>query len=397
VGTRNAKTDDASEPRRPVGRPPKLGEAELDVLKALALDNPSATVGDLVRLLHEQTGVKVSDMTLYKGLRKAGVQRVKPDPTRSAPAEASGGGESTPKRYGYTVAHRDAGDAERYPCSLTDYEWELVADIFENDGGRGKPAKYPRRRVVDACCYVLRSGCSWRMLPKEFPPWHLVYKTFRRWVAKSKFEQMHDRLRAAWREREQRNVQPSAGVMDSQSVRTSAQGGPKGFDAGKKVKGRKRHLVVDTLGLMLAVVISPASVQDRDGAPSVVKAALDKYPSLKKVFVDGGYAGKCAQQLRDDFDIEVEVVRRANPAAGRWHDSQLRLPIEIKVPADKGFVVLPKRWVVERTNAWNDNPRRMAKDHDRRLDVSEAWVWLTEARLLARRLATAAAPVAEAA
>lgn len=148
------------------------------------------------------------------------------------------------------------------------------------------PPKYPRRLLIDACCYVVRTGCAWRMLPKEFPAWQNVYRTFRRWVEQGKFEQMHDRLRSQWREREGREAAPTAAVLDAQSTRISPQGGERGYDAGKKVKGRKRHLVVDTLGLLLAVSVTAASVQDRDGAHPVVASTMAKYPSVETLFVD---------------------------------------------------------------------------------------------------------------
>jgi len=133
------------------------------------------------------------------------------------------------------------------------------------------PPRYSRRALVDACCYVVRTGCSWRMLPNEFPPWKNVYGTFRRWAAEGRFEAMHDRLRAQWRACEGRSSAPSAAVLDAESARSSPQGGPSGFDAGKKVKGCKRNLVVDTLGLLLAVSVTTADVQDRDGAPAPVQ------------------------------------------------------------------------------------------------------------------------------
>ena len=209
-----------------------------------------------------------------------------------------------------------------------------------------------------------------------------VYAHFRRWTRKGLFERMHDRLRAMWREREKRDVGPTGAIIDSQSVKTSPQGGPKGFDAATRVQGRKRHLVVDTLGLLLAVLIHPADIQDRDGAPPVVARAVAKYPSLKKLYTDAGYSGRCTNDLRARHGLEVEVVRRPR-TAGAWTDAQLAL---LPTPS-RPFVILPKRWVIERTNSWVERPRRMAKDQDRRIDVAESWVWLTEARLLLRRLA----------
>ena len=226
------------------------------------------------------------------------------------------------------------------------------------------------------------------MLPKEFPAWQNVYRTFRRWVEQGKFEQVHDRLRGLWREREGREVAPTAAVLDAQSTRISPQGGESGYDAGKKVKGRKRHLVVDTLGLLLAVSVTAASVQGSDGAHPVVASTMAKYPSVETLFVDSGYAGQCAQTVSQCHGVQVEVVRHpANKNVGRWvHPDQ---PDLFTVQADaSGFVVLAKRWVVERTHAWNERARRLVMHHDRLSIVSETWVWLTEARLLMRRLTT---------
>jgi transposase len=238
--------------------------------------------------------------------------------------------------------------------------------------------------MLDACIYVLRSGCSWRMLPKDFPPWQAVYRTFRRWLARGLFETMYDELRALWRSRQRRAPDPTGAILDSQSVKTSTQGGPKGYDAGKKVKGRKRHLVTDTLGLLIAVLVTVASTQDRDAAMPAIDLAKAKVPGIRKLYVDGGYAGEATQKLRERHDLDVEVVRHpANRNVGSWHDGQIPL---WEVP--KGFVVLPKRWVIERTNAWNDRPRRMNKDHDRNLAVSTAWIWLAEGRRLLRRITT---------
>jgi transposase len=379
--------------KRKVGRPPKLSAEGIAVLRELALAQPNATIDDLRRLLAAKTAVAVSRDTLYAYLKEARIKRGsresrKETARRLAQASSAAvdrGGQAKLPAYGYTDRHRDAGDASRYPASLTDAEWEIVADLFEVHGP-GKPPKYPRRTMVDAICYVVRSGCPWRMLPKDLPPWQDVYAHFRRWTEKKLFEAMHDRLRGMWREREGRDANPTAVVIDSQSVKTSPQGGPKGFDAGKKVKGRKRHLAVDVLGLLLAVTVLPAGVQDRDGAHPLVARAVEKYPSLEKLYVDSAYGGACADRIRSEHDLDVEVVRRPS-AAGAWSDAQLAL---FTTPA-RPFAILPKRWVVDRTHSWVERPRRMAKDQDRRLDVAESWIWLTEARLLLRRITTAPA------
>lgn len=358
--------------RRGAGRPFKLGSKELAILRELALADPSASILELGAKFTERTDIQVDRWMVGKSLDRVGVKRV-----QRVKAIATAKPAKDPHRF--KEEHRvEPPTARSYPSSLTDQEWSLVRDLFEV-GGPGRPPKHSRRTIVDAIAYVVRSGCAWRMLPRNFPKWQTVYAAFREWTAKERFIEMHARLAAMWREREKRDANPTAAVIDSQSVRTSPQGGPKGFDAGKKVKGRKRHIATDTLGLLVAVVVTAASVQDRDAGPVVLDAALDRYPTLAKVYVDQGYAGRAAQAMRER-EVQVEVVRRRDRM---WTTKQLSL---LPLPA-RGFEILPKRWVVERTHAWNDMPRRQAKDYDRRLDVSEAWIWFTEGRLLLRRLA----------
>lgn len=305
-----------------------------------------------------------------------------------ARGEAARSATTSPKRYGYKPAHRRRAPEGGFSTSLTDAEWMLVADLFERpEGGRGMPPRFARRLMVDACCYVLRTGCAWRLLPTTFPPWGTVYRSFSRWAEQGVFEQMHDRLREQWRLRIGKGAAPSAAVLDAQSTRSSPQGGSVGFDAGEKVKGRKRHVLVDTLGLLMAVTITAASVQDRDGAAAVVALACSKVPGLARLYVDGAYAGRCAQALEAArASLTVEVVR--HPANGHqrvFHGNQL--PLWSKPAPVAGFTPLPKRWVVERTHAWNERSRRLVMHHDRSLVTATAWVWLAEARILANRLA----------
>ena len=396
---------DAKKPRRRRpggGRKPKLNAAQCDQLRALAVSNPAASLDEIVGMFSRASGVVVAGGTARRYLRTAGLTKRRPARARatsgtSVPSRTEAPPIApTPLRFGYTKMHRDEGGGGRYPAGLTDAEWALVGDLFEVKGP-GKPAKYPRRAVLDACCYVMRSGCPWRMVPKDLPPWQDVYAHFRRWAAKGLFEKMHDRLRTMWRAREQRAEEPTTAIIDSQSVKTSPQGGPKGYDAGKKVKGRKRHLVTDMFGLLLAVLVHPADVQDRDGAVPVTAAALRKYPSIKKLYADSAYAGQCAIKIRQAHGVDVEIIRRPGNA-GRWKGAQLSL---LPDPPRQGFVLLPKRWIIERTNAWVERPRRLAKDQDRLVEVSTAWIWFAESRRLLRNLAhgreTAAAAAAAAA
>jgi transposase len=294
---------------------------------------------------------------------------------------------AAPVRVGYTARHRRADGDSGMNTDLTDAEWALVADLFERNGGRGAPPTHNRRLLVNACLYVVRTGCAWRLLPKSFPAWRAVYKAFRGWAHAGTFETMHDRLRQQWRDRVGRAPDPTAAVIDAQSTRSTPQGGNTGFDAGKKVKGRKRHLVVDTLGLLLAVTVTAASVQDRDAAEPVVAMACTKVPGLKGLYADAAYGGKCAQAIENTHGIAVHIVRHpGNRTTGTWQTAQQPLWPEV-VP--KGFVVQAKRWVVERTHAWNERARRLIAHHDRSEWAPIAWVWLTEARILASRLADA--------
>jgi putative transposase len=365
------------------GRKPALGRQHVELLRAITREQPRASLDEVTRELQRRAQMTVCTATVRKALRQAGIERLKP---LRRPAERATVQGVAPVRTGYTDAHRRQDGPSGMNTDLTDAEWALVADLFERQGGRGKPATHTRKHMVDACCYVVRTGCAWRLLPKSFPPWRAVYKAFSRWAAAGTFEAMHDRLRQQWRDRVGRNPDPTAAIIDAQSTRSTAQGGMTGFDAGKKVKGRKRHLVVDTLGLLLAVTVTAASVQDRDAAAPVVAQAVTKAPTLKKLYTDAAYGGQCARAIEQAHPgLSVEVVRHpGNRSTGTWCDAQQALWPE-SVPS--GFVTQAKRWVVERTHAWNERARRLIAHHDRSAWAPVAWVWLTEARMLATRLA----------
>ena len=209
-----------------MGRPKMLDDELIGELVKITEEQPYVSQDDLVFLFRRRTGVSISATTARNYLKRAGIRRTaaprkvtgyKQPPTPSSPDEP---------RYGCTDQHRDPGDAVRYPCGLTDSEWDRVRHLFEPKGRPGRPPKYARRQMLDACVYLLRSGCSWRMLPKDFPPWKRVYATFRRWQAKGLFEEMHDELRALWRSREHRLPDPTAGCLDSQSVLRRPREGP---------------------------------------------------------------------------------------------------------------------------------------------------------------------------
>lgn len=361
------------------GRPPTIPQDEYGALREVVRSNPEATLSELAIAWGEHMGrTAPSTVTLRGALRAAGLRRIRP-PAQALRAKTQQSG----TRYGYNDKHRPAKQAGSVLTgALTDAEWELAQDLFETAAGsRGRPAIYSRRNLVDACCYVLRTGSSWRNLPAQvYPPWQSVQKAFVRWARQGKFEMLHERLRQQWRLRVERAAQPSEAIIDSQSNRGSAQGGTLGFDAGKKVHGRKRHLIVDTLGLLLAVVITSAAVQDRDAAiPALAQACKRTAGSIKLLWADSAYAGSCAQELERAHGVQVQIVRHT--ARARWNDMQQSLWAD-----EQPAVIAKKRWVVERTHAWLERNRRLVMHHDRKPFYAAAWVWLAQARMLLGRM-----------
>jgi len=231
----------------------------------------------------------------------------------------------------------------------------------------GRPRQVSLRQVVNAILYVLKTGCQWRQLPREFPAWTAVYYYFYQWSRDGTWARLNHTLRCRLRQRSGRHKHPTGACLDSQSVKCTAVPGVRGYDAGKQVNGRKRHILVDTLGLLLAVVVTVACVQDRDGARWVLGHLPGGCKKLRKIWVDGGYAGRLVDWVAEHLAFCLAVVLRPKER--------------------KGFVLLPRRWVVERTFGWLNHSRRLSKSYERLTRTDESWVYIAMTRIMLNRLA----------
>jgi putative transposase len=249
-----------------------------------------------------------------------------------------------------------------YPTDVSNSQWQIISKFLNLERRR----KYDLREVINGILYLVKTGCQWRMLPGDFPNCSIVYYYFNSWKKSGIIESLHDSVVGKIRKEEGKKKQPSAAIIDAQSVKTTlVSGESQGFDAGKKIKGIKRHIIVDTLGMVLAVVIQSASIQDRDGAKDVIRILSMKWKRVVKIFGDGGYRGKLIDWAQEWFNVDLEIIKR----------NELHL-----------FKVLPKRWVVERTFSWIDTNRRNSKYYERLDSTGIAMVHLSSLRIMINRM-----------
>ncbi len=254
-----------------------------------------------------------------------------------------------------------------YPTDLTDRQWDLIRELIPAAKSGGRPRELEMRLVINAIFYIVVGGIAWRMLPREFPKWQSVYTYFRTWRDDGTWQRIHDTLRAQVRQKAGRHKHPTAGALDSQSIKASAHAGIRGYDGGKKVTGRKRHIMVDTMGLLMVVLVTAASVSDPQGARLLLARLTGACKKMRLIWVDGTYRGTLLDWVTQRFRFRLQPVMRPS--------------------GQRGFVLLARRWVVERTFGWLSHSRRLSKDYEVLPASSEAMIYIAMTRIMLRRLA----------
>jgi putative transposase len=370
-------------PRKRVrsGREPVLGAAAGEAFEKWLLEHPTARLCEAMAYLKQTFGVSVSEATVRRALRARGLGLRAMKWARTEAAH----GEKAAQTLRYAERHRGKPESRphraAYPSDLTEAEW-LAIEPFWADVGAARPTAHSLRDVLDAIRYLAATGCPWRFLPHDYPPQNTIRRWFDIWTGDGTLERVNDALRRLLRRRAQHEETPALLIVDSQTVPCREGGEARGYDGGKKISGRKRHIAVDSHGFIWRAAVHSAGVQDRDGVDLVLEAEIFKpLQRLEKIVFDAGYQGRAEARIRQTTGISTEIVRRRDSLSGVWCRKDGPAP-EMRA----GFRVLLKRWIVERTFAWCNRRRRLAVDVERTASASLAWMHVAAQHLLVARM-----------